>query len=130
MVASKWNTMKFEGRISRLPYFAIGLSLTIVKQLIDWMVARGLFGRPWTPMSYALTGEIEGLFSLDQAEQSFYSIMLAVALPFLAIGLLLTVRRLRDVGWPLWIVCVFFLPLPINLIFLLILSVVPGLPVK
>jgi uncharacterized membrane protein YhaH (DUF805 family) len=129
MIDSNWNTMSFEGRISRLPYFAIGLALTIFKQVIDRMVAAGLFGRPWSPMSYALTGEVEGLFSLDRDEQFFYLIMLGIALPFLAIGLVLTVRRLRDAAWPIWLVCLFFAPLPINLIFLLVLSLVPGVPV-
>ena len=76
--------------------------------LLDLLMATRVFGRPWSPMNYALTGEIEGIFALDPADQSFYWSMLAISLPFLAAGLLLTVRRLRDVGWPLWLVCLFF----------------------
>jgi hypothetical protein len=48
-----------------------------------------------------------------------------VALPFVWIGTVLTLRRLRDAGWPLWLVILFFLPF-LNLIFFIILAIVPS----
>ena len=44
----------------------------------------------------------------DRDDQIFYATMLALALPFLVVGVVLTVRRLRDAGWPLWLVLFFF----------------------
>jgi hypothetical protein len=41
------------------------------------------------------------------------------------VGLVLTVRRLRDAGWPLWLAACFFAPMPINVVFFVLLSVVP-----
>jgi uncharacterized membrane protein YhaH (DUF805 family) len=107
-------------------YFTIGFALTLVKLTLDYLVATSGFGKPWSPLSYAITGEIGGLFSLDRSDQIFYATMLAVALPFILIGVVLTVRRLRDAGWPIWLVAVFFSPPPINLIFFLLLSIVPS----
>ena len=73
-----------------------------------------------------MTGEIGGLFSLNRDDQVFYAIMLALALPFLVVGVVLTVRRLRDAGWPLWIVAFFFAPMPINIVFFIVLCLVPS----
>jgi uncharacterized membrane protein YhaH (DUF805 family) len=112
--------------ISRGRYFTIGFALTLMKLTLDYFVATSGFGKPWSPLSYAITGEIGGLFSLGRRDQIFYPAMLAVALPFILIGVVLTARRLRDAGWPIWIVAVFFSPAPINLIFFLLLCIVPS----
>src|SRR5436309_15568531 len=50
--------------------------------------------------------------------------MLFVSLPFIWIGITLTVRRLRDAGLPLWLVVLFFVPM-LNLFLFLVLSVLP-----
>ena len=120
------NVLRFGGTISPRSYFLIGFLLTLLKQVLDRVVASGLFGKPWSPLTYALTGEIGGVFSLNRDEQIFYATMLAVALPFLVIGLVLTVRRLRDAGWPLWCVLLFFAPMPINIVFFIVLSLAPS----
>ena len=120
------NLLRFGGTTSPGSYFTIGLLLTLIKQGLDHLMATRVFGRPWSPWSYAITGEIGGLFSLDRDDQVFYATMLALALPFLAVGVVLTVRRLRDAGWPLWLVVLFFAPMPINIVFFLVLSLVPG----
>lgn len=124
MPPTRRNVLRFDGTIGPNRYFAIGLGLTLLKQLLDRLVAAGVFGRPWSPMSYAFTGVVGGLFSLDRDDQIFYAAMLALALPFVVIGVVLTVRRLRDAGWPLWLVAFFFAPIPINIVFFIVLSVV------
>ncbi len=126
MSTSRRYFLSFAGTISPARYFAIGLGLTLIKQWLDRMLATGLYGRPWSPWSYALTGEIGGLLSLDQDDRVFYATMLALALPFVVIGVVLTIRRLRDAGWPLWLVALFFAPIPINIVFFLILSIMPS----
>ena len=112
--------------ISPGSYFTIGFLLTLLKQGLDRIVATRFFGKPWSPLSYAVTGEIGGLFSLDRDDQIFYATMLAVALPFLVVGVVLTVRRLRDANWPLWLSVLFFAPMPINIVFFVVLCLVPS----
>jgi uncharacterized membrane protein YhaH (DUF805 family) len=125
MSTPRHDVLHLGGTISPGRYLAIGLLLTLVKVGLDYVVATQGFGRPWSPLSYAITGEIGGLLTLDDAEQIFYATMLAVALPFVVVGLALTVRRLRDAGWPLWLAACFFAPIPINVVFFIVLSVVP-----
>jgi uncharacterized membrane protein YhaH (DUF805 family) len=126
MSAPRWNFLGFRGTISPRSYFGIGFVLTLVKVTLDRIVATTIFGRPWSPLSYAITGEIGGLFSLDRDDQVFYATMLTFALPFLVVGVALTVRRLRDAAWPLWLVALFFAPMPINIVFFIVLSLAPS----
>jgi uncharacterized membrane protein YhaH (DUF805 family) len=118
----------FDATVSPRDYFALGLILTLLKQVLDRLVATRMFGRPWSLWRYALTGEIGGLFSLNRDDQIFYASMLAVALPFIVIGVVLTVQRLRDAGWPLWYTLLFFAPLPMNVIFFIIFCLMPSKP--
>ena len=48
--------------------------------------------------------------------------MLILAIPFIWLGVTLTVQRLRDAGKPLWLVVLFFVPV-INILFFLLLCV-------
>ena len=48
-----------------------------------------------------------------------------MSLPFLLVGLSLTVRRLRDAGLPLWLLPLFFVPV-VNLVFFVVLSLLPS----
>jgi uncharacterized membrane protein YhaH (DUF805 family) len=120
------NFLRCGGTTSPGRYFAIGFVLTLIKQGLDHLLATRAFGRPWSPMSYAVTGVIGGLLSLDRDDQIFYATMLAAAFPFLVVGVVLTVRRLRDAGWPLWLVALFFAPMPINIVFFSMLCLVPS----
>ena len=126
MSGPRTNPLAFGGTTSQATYAGVGFLLTALKMGLDRMVATYAFQRPWTPLNYAITGEIGGLFSLDGDDQRFYATMLAIATPFIAVGLVMTVRRLRDVGWPLWLTALFFTPPPINVVFFLILCLVPS----
>src|SRR5690606_34808144 len=46
------------------------------------------------------------------------------SMPFMVLGMLLTLGRLRDAKLPLWLSLLFFLPL-VNLIFFIVISAVP-----
>ena len=51
--------------------------------------------------------------------------MVASALPFIWVGVVLTIRRLRDINWPLWFVLIFFVPV-LNIVFFACLASMPS----
>ncbi|HYV09714.1 MAG TPA: DUF805 domain-containing protein [Pyrinomonadaceae bacterium] len=107
----------WHGRVGRARYLATGLILFALKYNLDRIVA-GVFGYRWSVINYEYVLE-------DAHDISFYIALVAVALPFIWIGVVLTLRRLRDADLPLWGVMLFFVPF-LNLIFFAILSAIPS----
>lgn len=127
MPATRFGRPEFHGVIGPGRYLAAGVLLAAVKLPLDYLLAAQVFGRPWSPADYAFPNQLGGVLSLDRDDQIFYVSMLALALPFLVVGLALTVRRLRDAGWPIWIAAMFFAPAPLNIVFFLVLALTPSL---
>jgi uncharacterized membrane protein YhaH (DUF805 family) len=124
-----WN---WRGTISRGRYAAVGIGALVVKFLVDWSVALGMFHRAWTPWSYLLfPSRIQTVPMTASAgggiDAVFAVTMLAIAVPFIWLGVTLTVQRLRDAGQPLWLVVLFFVPI-VNTLFFLLLCVVEAHP--
>jgi hypothetical protein len=93
-----------DGTVGRGAYAAVGLVLFALKHNIDRLVASAVFDRPWSIFNYAT--------------------LVALALPFIAVGVVLTLGRLREAGWPAGLVLLFFAPV-LNLAFFLLVSVGP-----
>ena len=117
------NLWRWDGTLGRGAYLFWGLVLFAIKYNVDRAVAVWVFQRSWSLYNYVLPGRV---FELSApADLQFCLTMLAVALPFVGAGVTLTMRRLRSVGWPLWLVVLFFVPL-VSLLFFAVLSVVPA----
>lgn len=117
------NLFTWKGEVGRGPYAGWGFGLAALKYNLDRLVAVHLFDRPWTLESYLETNP-ESLL-LNSAEAIFYGTILTLALPFVWIGVSMTIRRLRSIGAPTWLAVLFFAP-AINLLFFLILSLIPA----
>jgi uncharacterized membrane protein YhaH (DUF805 family) len=125
-----FDLWRLDGTIDRVPYFALGVALSFIKMGLDYLVAVYLFGKDWSPLEYAVPSQVSGLLSMPPEDRFFYRAMLLVALPFILCGVALTVRRLRSAGLPRWLVVFFFAPMPVNLIFYLVMSLLPARPVE
>lgn len=116
----KWN-----GKTDRKTYTLVGFIGALLKQNIDRSIAtygfhfQNTFFNYWAPLSKAAR-----LDHLSVLESKFLLTVLLASLPFLWIGVVMTVRRLRDVGRPVWLTILFFIPF-FNLIFFLVLCVLP-----
>jgi uncharacterized membrane protein YhaH (DUF805 family) len=120
------NIWQWEGRVNRAAYFSVGLTALVLKFLLDWIVVTRAFHRSWSLLNYWRPfGAISGVHALSLENRLFAGVMLFLALPFIWLGLALTVKRLRDVGEPTWLAALFFAPIA-NLAFFLILSVKPS----
>lgn len=112
------------GRVGRARYLATGVILLAIKHNIDRLVAAS-YGYPWTVFNYWVFKTPTSITDLTRSEANFYAELVAIALPFIWVGTVMTVRRLRDAGLPLWLVIFFFLPF-LNLFLFLLLLVLPS----
>lgn len=106
-------------------YLTAGILLTALKLLIDYEATVDGFGREWTPWVYVIPIQLLDIPSMPAAERTFYLTMAAISLPFVVVGVTLTLRRLRDAARPPWLAALFFLPIPFNDLFFLILAALP-----
>ncbi len=112
------------GRSDRGAYALWGIVLFFAKWNLDRAIAAALSKRAWLPWSYFWPTTAGSAWEHDR---ELAIALAAMSLPFVAIGVLLTVRRLRDVRWPLWLVTLFFVPF-VNLAFFLALCLLPSRP--
>jgi len=100
----------------------------IAKYALDSAVAHG-FGRPWSPYHYLVWFDRSSALGADllHGDRRFGLIMLGIALPFIWIGVTLTLQRLRDAQLPLRAVILFFLPM-VNLLMFVGLCLAPSRP--
>ena len=111
--------------LGRAPFAIAGLVLLGVKLTLDRVLTETVFGRTWSPSVYlAPFGGATSIGRLSAGEAHYAAALVALALPFVTAGTWLTLRRLCAVGWPPWLVVLFFLPI-VNLAFFVTLCAVP-----
>ncbi|HEV8375568.1 MAG TPA: hypothetical protein VGR38_04955 [Candidatus Polarisedimenticolia bacterium] len=108
--------------LSRLPYLAAGSGLFALKFLLDALLAR-LYHQPYSPLIYVSPADSPLVHPPE--EPGYWLAMWALALPFIAAGLILTLRRLRDARVPQGLVFLFFVPF-LNLLFFLVCALLPS----
>ena len=117
------NVWQWEGRVDRATYAAVGVAAFVLKFLVDWLIVTRVFHRPWSLLNYWRPfGVISGVNALSFENRVFAGVMLFIAVPFIWLGLAMTVKRLRDAGEPTWLAALFFVPVA-NLLFFLALSI-------
>ena len=82
-----------KGEVSRKRYLFTGLVLFAVKYALDYLLTAVLFHRPWRWFPYLMAADMSYAFS-----------MLALAMPFVWIGVAMTTRRICSAGLPRWLV--------------------------
>ncbi len=113
------------GRLDRAPFVALGVSLVLAKFTIDSLVALLVFGRGWSPFNYWPSAQAGLWLNLTREDHTFAVVMLSLTLPFVWIGVALTVQRLRAAALPLWLSFLFFAPV-VNFLFFALLAAIPS----
>jgi polyketide cyclase/dehydrase/lipid transport protein len=114
----------FDERVDRGTYFRHGVGLTAFKYAIDALLIWRFAGIVWTPLNY-----LSPLWStrqqlLQHGPPWLLPLLVAIALPFLWIGVSMSMRRAVDAGGGPWIALLFFVPV-INLMLMAVLSLLP-----
>jgi uncharacterized membrane protein YhaH (DUF805 family) len=122
---------RWDGKTSRKTYALVGLIGFAIKHNLDRFIAtqffhsstgQGFYGywfNYWAPL-----GKAARLDHLSDLELKFLATILLAAMAFIWVGVVLTVRRLRDAGLPVWLVIFFFAPF-LNLLFFAALCALP-----
>lgn len=113
------------GSLDAVSYAVIGIVALVFKFDVDRVVARKAFGLQWPVQNYWLPfGQPATLTSRSLHDYEMLAVMLALSLPFAWVGIVTTLKRLRAVGWPVWLLVLFFVPV-VNLATFALLCVVP-----
>jgi uncharacterized membrane protein YhaH (DUF805 family) len=116
------DLFRLSGMVTRKQYTLAGLSLLIVKFGVDASLAH-FFGQKWTLLAY-FAPHFSPLF-VAGVDMLFVAFIGAASLPFIWVGVAMSVRRLRDMGvHPFW-AGLFFLPF-LHFAFFLVLMAVPS----
>src|SRR6266852_3053446 len=119
--------LHFEGRVGRRKYAVVGAILFAIKSIVDRVI--GAYVLPeapsWFLTYWAPLGKAARLGHLSSVESRYLLTMMLFVLPFIWIGVAMTVRRLRDAGQPVWLAILFFIPF-LNLLLLLALCFLPS----
>jgi uncharacterized membrane protein YhaH (DUF805 family) len=123
MKFSDW--WRWDGKVGRRKYAAVGLIGVFLKHNLDRLIAGAFLGYEKSFFNYwAPLGKAARLDHLSSTEAKFLATLLLFSIPFLWLGVAMTVRRLRDAGQPVWLVMLFFIPV-INVLFFLTLCALP-----
>ena len=114
------------GTVDRGAYALVGLVGFALKHNLDRLIATAGFDRDWTLFNYwEPLQQVGRITSLHGDEVKFLGTLVATALPFIWVGVTMTLKRLGSIGAPLGLVILFFVPFG-NLIFFLVLSLTPA----
>ena len=117
-----WFT--FDAPVSRRAYVTHGAALMAVKYVVDATLIWALAGQLWTPWDYLTTGADFAHSKLGGAPGALLPLLGVWTLPFLWIGLTMTLRRALDAGRSAWIALLFFVPIA-NYVLMALLCVLP-----
>lgn len=125
MATTFGSLWRWDGKVSRGTYALVGICGLAIKHNLDRFIAYK-FGYRWGVLTYFYPLERAAQFSpLSDDDKKFLATLLITALPFIWIGITMTLKRLRDVGQPLWLTLLFFAPI-VNLLFFGLLTVLPS----
>ncbi|MDP6943166.1 MAG: hypothetical protein QF464_03370, partial [Myxococcota bacterium] len=125
-VISLW--FGFRTTVGRKAYALSGLGLMALKYAVDNALLWGLAGAFMDPLTY-LNPILEQRFpDVDKDATVLVLLMALWALPFLWIGVSMSLRRAADAGWSPWVGLLFLVPV-LNLVMIAGLCAAPSVAV-
>lgn len=108
------------GRVDRKTYALVGFSLMLFKYAVDAGVIFGFTGEFWTPLDYLSPLLGPRTTKLGALPAETHVLLGLWTLPFMWIGVTMTIRRVYDTGVSAWWGLLFFVPI-VNYMQMLIL---------
>ncbi len=111
-------------RVRRRPYVLWGLSLAFVKFAIDTAIVYGFTDKVWSPLGYLVPSIVLRSEAVGNTPEAMHLLLALTAMPFLWIGLTMSVRRAADAGVSPWLGVLFLVPAA-NYVIIAVLSCLP-----
>ncbi len=122
-MAIKWHDpWNWRGGIGRRDFALWGVILYALKYNLDRLIAWLGYQQVWYPWTY-----FSGVAGATSSQADLFLVLGLTSLPFIIVGVLLTRRRLCDIGWPPVLVVLFFVPF-LNLLYFAFLCLQPTKP--
>jgi uncharacterized membrane protein YhaH (DUF805 family) len=120
---------RWDGTVGRRAYLLAGALLFALKWNVDRFITNSLTGRSWPFVD--LEGFLDYLLRRTDysANPTLAFTMLAGSLPFMWVGLVLTIRRLRSADLPRWLAALYFVPF-VKLVLFAMLCIIPPAQVR
>ncbi|MEM1136275.1 MAG: DUF805 domain-containing protein [Bacteroidota bacterium] len=118
------KVFSWKGTLNRQKYLFWGILLFVIKYNLDRLVALS-FGKNWFFIDYFVKPDYHAITGLNENEITFFSVLVLLSLPFIWIGTVFCIKRLRDTGLPSWLVLFFFIPM-LNFLLFLVLAALPS----
>ncbi|HEX6598965.1 MAG TPA: DUF805 domain-containing protein [Gemmatimonadaceae bacterium] len=128
---SRWLRLwfTFESGVGRREYLLSGLALAALKYAGDALMVWYASGRFWRPIDYLSPVSTLMQTKLAMAPPELVPVLALWSLPFLWIGISMSMRRSLDAGHSAWLGLLFFVP-GVSYLFIAAMCVLPGRPVK
>ena len=117
-----WFT--FDSPVTRSEYLRHGMALAIVKYAVDAAMIWAFAHVAWTPWDYLTTGAAFQHSKLAGAPAPLLTFLAIWTLPFLWIGLTMSIRRALEAGQSAWLAMLFLVPV-VNYALMALLSALP-----
>jgi uncharacterized membrane protein YhaH (DUF805 family)/uncharacterized protein YndB with AHSA1/START domain len=114
-------------RVTRRAYVTWGLALGVLKFALDTLVVYAFTGKVWSPLGYVVPSMVLREGMVGRGPEAMHVLLPVLALPFLWIGVSMSVRRAADAGVPPWRGMFFLVPV-VNYVAILLLSLLPSAP--
>ena len=111
-------------RVSRRQYLIWGFALAALKFLVDTGIVYAFTKKTWSPLGYVLPSVVLRNESLGSVPEAMHVVLAVAAMPFLWIGVTMSVRRAADTGASPWLGVGFLVPI-INYLTIAVLALLP-----
>ena len=111
-------------RVTRREYLTWGLALAAVKLVVDTAIVYGFTGKVWPALGYVVPSVILRNESLGNVPGAMHVVLVVMAIPFLWIGVTMSVRRSVDAGQGPWLGVAFLVPI-LNYLVIAALAIAP-----
>lgn len=97
-------------RVTRSQYLLAGVSLAALKVALDTTIVWLFTGHVWSPIAYLIPSMVLKAQGLGSVPHAMHAVLAVTALPFIWVGLSMSVRRAADAGVSPWLGAGFLLP--------------------